>query len=68
MSVCGRGFPFVGEPEIVCLKFLYVEILEKTLLPFICNIYPDSHRFMAYNNPKCTSHHAKQFLVDHNNN
>ena len=44
--------------------YLYVEILEKTLLPFIRDIYPDSHRFMADDDPKHTSCHAKQFLVN----
>ena len=49
-------------------RYLYVEILEKTLLPFIRNVYPDSHRFMADNDPKHTSCHAKEFLIDHNVN
>ena len=29
--------------------YMYVEILEKTLFPFINDVYPDSHRFMADN-------------------
>lgn len=30
---------------------LYVEVLEKTSLPFLVAVYPDGHRFMANNDP-----------------
>ena len=49
-------------------RFLYVEILEKSLLPFIQEVYPDSHRFMADNDPKHTSTHAQEFLINNNIN
>lgn len=38
---------------------MYVEILEKTLLPFV-------HRFMADNDPKHTSILAREFLSSNN--
>ena len=49
-------------------KTLYIEILEKTLLPFLKEVYPNGHRFMADNDPKHTSHSARQFLDDNNIN
>ena len=42
---------------------LYIDVLEKTLLPFIEQVYPDNHRLMADNDPKHTSNEAKQFLT-----
>ena len=45
-------------------KFLYMEILEKTLFPFISDVYPDGHRLMTDNDPKHTSQAAQQFLKD----
>lgn len=41
---------------------LYTEVLRKTLLPFISEVYPTNHRFMADNDPKHTSNEAKDFL------
>lgn len=43
-------------------RFLYMEILQKTLLPFIENVYPDGHRFVADNDPKHTSNDAITYL------
>jgi len=42
---------------------LYIDVLEKTLLPFIEQVYPDNHRLMADNDPKHTSNETKQFLT-----
>lgn len=43
---------------------LYVEILEKTLLPFLRNVFASGHRFMQDNDPKHTSVRAKTFLEE----
>ena len=43
---------------------LYMDILEKTLFPFVKDVFPDSHRFMADNDPKHNSKIAKKFLED----
>ena len=43
---------------------LYIQILDQTLLPFICDVYPDSHRFMADNDPKHASKAARKFLEE----
>ena len=49
-------------------RYLLAEILEKTLLPFIQEVYPDSHRFMAENDPKHNSNDAKVFLINNSIN
>ena len=43
-------------------RFLYMEIIEKTLFPFIHNVFPDSHRLMTDNDAKLTSKDAINFL------
>ena len=45
-------------------RFLYVDILKKTLLPFVEHQFPDDHRFMADNKPKHNSIVAREFLVE----
>lgn len=43
---------------------MYVQILEKTLLPFIREVMPTSHRFMQDNDPKRLSKLADRFFQD----
>ena len=46
----------------------YVEILQKTLLPFVHEVFPDGHRFMQNNDPKHNSKVGKDFLAASNIN
>ena len=46
----------------------YVEILQKTLLPFVHEVFPDGHRFMQDNDPKHNSKVGKDFLAASNIN
>ena len=43
---------------------LYVEILDKTLLPFLHEVFPHGHRFMPDNDSKHTSRRAQAFFED----
>ena len=45
-------------------RFLYVDILNSTLLPFLHDVFPDDHRFMQNNDPKHTSKYGKAFLAE----
>ena len=61
-------------PTKVCIfdgimdAVLYIEILQKTLLPFIAETYPEGHRFMQDNDPKHTSRLATEFFAANNIN
>ena len=54
--------------EGIMNQSLYIEILDKTLLPFVKDVYPDGHRLMADNDPKhtCTSKGAACFMEANN--
>ena len=47
---------------------MYVDILDRCLVPFCQQVYPDGHRFMQDNDPKHTSRRAKKFFEDNNIN
>ena len=41
---------------------LFIDILDKTLLPFIEWVYPEGHKFMQDNDPKHSSNMTKEWL------
>ena len=43
---------------------LFVAILEKSLVPFIRNVYPDGHHFVQDNDPKHCSRLARKFYAE----
>ena len=43
-------------------RFVYIDIIKRTLLPFLNDVYPSGHRLMADNDPKHTSIAAREFL------
>lgn len=47
---------------------LYIDILRKTLVPYIKETHPNNHRFMQDNDPKHTSKKAKFFFETNNIN
>ena len=40
----------------------YIQILQRTLLPFLSDVMPNGHRFMQDNDPKHCSRKAQQFM------
>ena len=54
--------------EGIMEQFLFCDIINKTLLPFINEKFPSGHRFMHDNDPKHTSNYAIDFLQRKNVN
>ena len=46
----------------------YIQILTRTLLPFLHDVMPGGHRFMQDNDPKHTSRKVQDFLADNSIN
>ena len=47
---------------------MYIDILDKTLVPFINEVYPNGHRFVQDNDPKHKCKKAIDFIEDKNIN
>jgi len=62
MGISKRGASGICIFEGIMVKEVYVDILERMLLPFIHDVSPDGHRFMQDNDPKCVLKLAKNFL------
>jgi len=61
-AISKRGASGICIFEGIMVKEVYVDILERMLLPFIHDVSPDGHRFMQDNDPKCVLKLAKNFL------
>jgi len=42
--------------------YMYIDILDKTLLPFLTEVYPDGHRFVHDNDLKQKSDVTTKFI------
>ena len=47
---------------------VYVDIIGRTLLPFVQEVFPDGHRFMQDNDPKHVSKLGQEYLTTNNIN
>ena len=57
-GISKRGATGICIFEGIMDRYLYVDIIKNTLVPFVNEVYPDGHRLMADNDPKHTSIHA----------
>lgn len=68
-SISKRGAsPILTFTGIMESTFYCSEIIKETLVPFIREAFPDSHRFMQDNDPKHTSNLGKQTMTENNVN
>ena len=61
-GISKRGSTGICIFDGIMVKEPNVNILDKTLVPFIRAVYPEGHRFMADNDPKHTSRYAQDYL------
>ena len=67
------GISIRGRTKLCIFKgkmdaIMYIDILRRSLPPFIEEVYPDGHRFMQDNDPKHTLLLANGFFTTHNMN
>ena len=43
---------------------VYIDILDRAMLPFLHEVYPEGHRFMQDNDPKHISKAAQEFMEE----
>jgi len=60
ISKCGRTEICIFEGNMDAP--LYIDVLERTLLPFIESVYLEGYHFMADNDPKHASKQAMDFF------
>ena len=65
-GISRRGATGICIFEGIMDRWLYIDILDQTLKPFIHQVYSDGHRFMADNDPKHNSIAASDWLEENN--
>ena len=69
--MCGAVLTSEEELGFVFLRGLwmvYIDILDRTLVPFINEVYPNGHRFVQDNDPKHKCKGVIDFIEDKNIN